>query len=55
MLFRITYDLAIYQQLREKLNGSRFEVVHRAYNLYAAGGFKVPKHWALFPNVRDSQ
>src|SRR5271169_1126896 len=47
--------MAIYQQLREKLNGSRFEVVHRACNLYAAAGFKVPKHRALFPNVDDSQ
>jgi hypothetical protein len=41
--------------LREELNDSRFEVVHRAYNLYATAGFEVPKHRALFPNVGDSQ
>ena len=41
--------------LHEKLNDSRFEVVHRAYNLYAAGGFQVPKHRTLFPNVSDGQ
>jgi hypothetical protein len=41
--------------LREELNGSRFEVVHRASNFYAAHGFKVAKHRALFPNVGDSQ
>ncbi len=39
----------------EVLNHSRFEVVHRACNLYAAAGFEVPKHRALFPNVGDSQ
>jgi hypothetical protein len=41
--------------LREKLNDSGFEVVHRACNLYAAIGFKVPKHRAPFPNVGDGQ
>ena len=41
--------------LPEELNDSRFEVVHRAYNLYATAGFEVPKHSALFPNVGDSQ
>jgi hypothetical protein len=41
--------------LRKELNDSRFEVVHRACNLYAAGGFEVPKYRALFPNACDSQ
>ncbi len=40
--------------LREELNYSCFEVVHRAYNFYAAVGFEVPKHGAPFPNVGDS-
>ena len=52
--------MAIFRQqftvpLREELNGSRFEVVHRACNLYAAGGFEVPKHRAPLANVGDSQ
>ena len=42
------------QTLGEKFNDSCFEVVHRAYNLYAAAGFEVPKHRAFFPNVGDS-
>jgi hypothetical protein len=41
--------------LREKLDDSRFEVVHRACNFYAACGFEVSKHRALFANVGDSQ
>jgi hypothetical protein len=41
--------------LGEELQGSRFKVVHRARNLYAAHGFEVPKHRALFANVSDSQ
>jgi hypothetical protein len=28
--------------LGEELNDSGFEVVHRACNLYAAGGFEIP-------------
>lgn len=28
--------------LREELNSARFEVIHRACNLDAAGGFKIP-------------
>ena len=32
--------------LGEELNDSRFEVVHRACNLDAAGGFEIPKHRA---------
>ena len=28
--------------LGEELNDSRFEVVHRTCNLYAAGGFEIP-------------
>jgi hypothetical protein len=40
--------------LLQELNDSCFEVVHRARNLYAAAGFKVPKHRALFSNVGDS-
>lgn len=30
------------QALGEELNDSRFEVVHRADNLYAACGFEIP-------------
>ena len=41
--------------LRQELNRSRFEVVHRACNLYATAGFEVSKHRALFPDVGDSQ
>ena len=38
---------AIYRQqftvpLREELNSARFEVIHRACNLDAAGGFEIP-------------
>ena len=28
--------------LREELNSARFEVIHRACNLDAAGGFEIP-------------
>ena len=39
--------MAIFRQqftvpLRKELNDSRFEVVHRACNLYTAGGFEIP-------------
>ncbi len=39
--------IAIFRQqftvsLRKELNDSRFEVVHRACNLYTAGGFEIP-------------
>jgi len=29
-------------RLGEELNDSRFEVVHRACNLYGTGGFEIP-------------
>ena len=38
----------------EELNCPRFEVVHRACNLDAAGGFEFPKHRAPLANVGDS-
>ena len=39
--------IGIYRQqftvpLREELNSARFEVIHRACNLDAAGGFEIP-------------
>lgn len=40
--------------LGEELNDSRFEVVHRACNLYAPGGFEIPQHRAPLPKVGDS-
>jgi hypothetical protein len=41
--------------LREELNNACFEVIHRACNLDAGRGFKLPKHSTLFPNVGNSQ
>jgi hypothetical protein len=43
----VTSEIAIYRQqftvpLREELNSARFEVIHRACNLDAAGGFEIP-------------
>jgi hypothetical protein len=41
--------------LREEVNGPGFEVIHGPCNLYTASGFKLPKHWALFPNTGNGQ
>src|SRR5579862_6221173 len=41
--------------LSEKVDNSRFEVIHRACNLDAAAGFEFPKHRALFSNLGDGQ
>ena len=60
LILDVVGEMGIYRQqftvpLHEELNSARFEVLHRACNLDAARGFKLPKHSTLFPNVGNSQ